>query len=122
MNNRKLFSPKKVYLYPEPVDFRKSIDGLAAWSIWTSRSRCLPNVIRVPPQAPKPSKYFVLGAQWFLPLAKAGGVRTPQNIARLFLNWSQPANLVHGCKPAVRQSTRDPFFTTRSYAIHEPHL
>ena len=29
---------EKVYLYPKPVDFRKSIDGLAPWSSWISKS------------------------------------------------------------------------------------
>ncbi|TWC10548.1 IS66 Orf2 like protein [Pseudomonas sp. SJZ101] len=32
---------EKVYLYPKPVDFRKSIDGLAALVDSVSKSRCL---------------------------------------------------------------------------------
>ncbi|MBD0679867.1 IS66 family insertion sequence hypothetical protein [Pseudomonas sp. PSB11] len=32
---------EKIYLYPKPVDFRKSIDGLAAhWWSWISKWRC----------------------------------------------------------------------------------
>ncbi|MNF53986.1 IS66 Orf2 like protein [compost metagenome] len=34
-------SVEKVYLYPKPVDFRKSINGLAALSNWISKSWCL---------------------------------------------------------------------------------
>jgi hypothetical protein len=42
---------EKVYLYPKPVDFRKSIDGLAALA---------------PQQASQPNEDFVLGAQRLL--------------------------------------------------------
>ncbi len=31
---------EKVYLYPKPVDFRKSIEGLAALVDWISRLPC----------------------------------------------------------------------------------
>ena len=40
-------SVEKMYLYPKPVDFRKSIDGLASLVDWISKSRCLTPVLFV---------------------------------------------------------------------------
>ena len=60
---------EKVYLYPKPVDFRKSIDGLAAL-VETSKWRCFrPRAFRLPQQAMQPSEDIVLGPQRLLPLA-----------------------------------------------------
>lgn len=64
-------SVEKMYLYPKPVDFRKSIDGLASLVDWISKSRCLTPVLFFFESTPPSGQGVVLGAQWLLPLAQA---------------------------------------------------
>ncbi len=74
---------EKVYLYPKPVDFRKSIDGLAALVELDIKVAVFdPHAFRLSQQASQPREDFVLGAKRLLPLAQAPGIRAFQNIAR----------------------------------------
>ncbi len=74
---------EKVYLYPKPVDFRKSIDGLAALVELDIKVAVFDPVLFVfPQQAAQPSENLVLGAQRLLPLAQTPGIGAIQNIAR----------------------------------------
>lgn len=75
---------EKVYPYPNPVDFRKSIDGLAAPVELDIKVAVFDPVLLCCSTSPGSRVKFVLGAQRFLPLAKAVGVRALQNIAGLF--------------------------------------
>lgn len=65
----------KVYLYPKPVDFRKSIDGLTALVELNIKVAVFDPVLFVFLNKPRNRvKILVLGAQRFLPLAQAPGV------------------------------------------------
>ncbi|WP_318652708.1 IS66 family insertion sequence element accessory protein TnpB [Pseudomonas sp. PDM10] len=67
---------EKVYLYPKPVDFRKSIDGLAALVELDIKVAVFrPCAFRLPQQATQPREDFVLGAQRLLSLAQAPRIR-----------------------------------------------
>ncbi len=74
---------EKVYLYPKPVDFRKSIDGLAALVELDIKVAVFdPRAFRFPQQAAQPREDFVLGTQRLVPLAQAPRIRAFQNSAR----------------------------------------
>lgn len=74
---------EKVYLYPKPVDFRKSIDGLAALVELDIKVAVFDPVLFVFLNKPRNRvKILLLGAQRFLSLAQAPGIRTLQNLAR----------------------------------------
>jgi len=74
---------EKVYLYPKPVDFRKSIDGLAALvELDIQGGRLRPRAFRVSESPPQSGQGVVLGAQRILPMAQAPGSRTIQNLTR----------------------------------------
>jgi len=73
---------EKVYLYPRPVDFRKSIDGLAALVELDIKVALFDPLLFFPQQVPQPHQGVVLGTQWLLPLAQAPGSRTFQNLTR----------------------------------------
>lgn len=60
---------EKVYLYPKPVDFRKSIDGLGALVELDLKSRYSTPCFSFFQPAPQPREDFVLGAQRILSLA-----------------------------------------------------
>ncbi|WP_328567102.1 IS66 family insertion sequence element accessory protein TnpB [Pseudomonas sp. JH-2] len=58
---------QKVYLYPKPVDFRKSINGLAALVEW-DQGRGVHPVLFV---FLNRTRNQVMGAQWLLSVAQA---------------------------------------------------
>jgi hypothetical protein len=63
---------EKVYLYPKPVDFRKSIDGLAALvELDIKVAVFAPHAFRLSQQASQPREDFVLGAKRLLPLGSS---------------------------------------------------
>ncbi|MCU9532830.1 IS66 family insertion sequence element accessory protein TnpB [Pseudomonas mosselii] len=65
---------EKVYLYPKPVDFRKSIDGLAALVELDIKVAVFDPVLFVFLNKPRKSREDpLLGAQRFLSLAQAPG-------------------------------------------------
>ena len=67
---------EKVYLYPKPVDFRKSIDSLAALVELDIKVAVFDPVLFVFLNKTRTRvQNFVLGAQWLLPLAQAPRIR-----------------------------------------------
>lgn len=73
---------EKVFLYPKPVDFRKSINGLAALVELDIKSGGVrPRALRVSEQNENPRENPVLGAKRLLTLAQAPRLGTLQNIA-----------------------------------------
>lgn len=62
---------EKVYPYPKPVDFRKSIDGLAALVELDIKVAVFdPVLFCLSQQTPQSGEDFILGTQRFLPLAQ----------------------------------------------------
>jgi hypothetical protein len=61
---------EKVYSYPKPVDFRKSIDGLAVLVEWDIKVAVFDPVLRLSQQTPQLCEDFLLRRQRLLPLAK----------------------------------------------------
>lgn len=56
---------EKVYLYPKPVDFRKSIDGLGALAELDIKLAVFdPGAFRLSQKAQQPGEGAVLGVQW----------------------------------------------------------
>ncbi|MGK4384769.1 IS66 family insertion sequence element accessory protein TnpB [Ectopseudomonas oleovorans] len=74
---------QKVYLYPKPVDFRKSINGLAALVELDIKVEVFNPVLFVFLNRTRSAgQDSLLGAQWLLPVAQATGSRAFQDQTR----------------------------------------